>query len=124
VSLKRRIESLEREIKSLSEPVNEEEKLIIVQLLGPLHKSNEVLLEGEDGAGRELPQKPEGELSEREIEERLKEGEKKALKWVRENVDLRLCERAFIYITPWEWVVQVPELGIDYESSISTTSAK
>ncbi len=124
MSLKRRIESLEREIKSLSEPVNEEEKLIIVQLLGPLHKSNEVLLEGEDGAGRELPQKPEGELSEREIEERLKEGEKKALKWVRENVDLRLCERAFIYITPWEWVVQVPELGIDYESSISTTSAK
>jgi len=124
VSLKRRIESLEREIKSLSGAVNEEEKLIVIQLLGPLHKSNEVLLEGEDGAGRELPQKPKGELSEREIEERLKEGEREALKWVRENVDLRLCERAFIYITPWEWVVQVPELGIDYKSPISTTSAK
>ena len=124
MSLKRRIESLEREIKSLSEPASEEEKLIIVQLLGPLHKSNEVILEGEDRDGRELPQRPEGELSEREVEERLKEGEREALKWVRENVDLRLCERAFIYITPWEWVVQVPEMGIDYESPISTTSAK
>ena len=116
MSLKRRIESLEREIKSLSEPASEEEKLIIVQLLGPLHKSNEVILEGEDRDGRELPQRPEGELSEREVEERLKEGEREALKWVRENVDLRLCERAFIYITPWEWLVQVPELGIDYGS--------
>ena len=114
MSLKKKLESLEKEIKSLAGPVNEEDKVVIIQLLAPLHKSNQVVFEDEDAGSSELPFEPEEELSEKEREERITSNEKEALEWLRANVDLRKCEKAFIYVTPWEWMVQVPELELHY----------
>ena len=124
MSLKKKLESLEKEIKNLAGPVNGEEKVVIIQLLAPLNKSDQVIFEDEDTGDAELQFEPEKELSEREKEERIVSNEKEALKWLRANVNLRKCERAYVWVTPWEWLVQVPELGINQDSSFSTSSAK
>ena len=113
MNLKRKLESLEKEIKNLTSPVNEEDKIVIIQLLAPLHKSDQVVFEDKDTGNAELCFEPEEELSEREMEERIAFNEKKALEWLRANGDLRKCERAYVWVTPWEWLVQVPELGIN-----------
>ncbi|WP_457681111.1 hypothetical protein [Thermovibrio sp.] len=124
MSLKKKLESLEREIKILTAPVDEESKVLIIQLYAPLHKSDQVVFEDEDTGNAELHFESEEELSKREMEERIASNEKRALEWLRANMDLRKCEKALVYVTPWEWIVQVPEKGIYYESSFSTTFAK
>ncbi|GAB6077266.1 hypothetical protein [Desulfurobacterium crinifex] len=115
MNLKRKLESLEKEIKNLTSPVNEEEKIVIIQLLAPLHKSDQVIFEDEENNNMELQFEPEEELSEREMEGRIASNEKKALEWLRANVDLRKCERTYVWVTPWEWLVQAPELEINHK---------
>jgi len=69
VNLKRKLENLEKEIKNLASLINEEDKIVIIRLSAPLHKSDQVIFEDEDTGNAELHFKPEEELSEREIEE-------------------------------------------------------
>jgi hypothetical protein len=113
MNLKRKLESLEKEIKNLTSPVNEEDRIVIIQLLAPLHKSDQVIFEDEDAGNAELHFEPEEELSEREMEKRIASNEKQALEWIRVNIDLRKCEKVYVWVTPWEWMVQVPELEIN-----------
>jgi len=119
MTLKKRLENLEKEIKDLTAPVNEEDKVVIIQLLAPLHKSDQVVFEDEDTGDAELHFEPEKELSEREKEKRIASNEKKALEWLRANVNLRKCEKAYVWVTPWEWLVQVPKLKINHEVELS-----
>jgi len=60
-----------------------------------------VIFEGEDTGNAEFRFEPKEELSEREREERIATNEKEALAWLRTNVDVRKCERAFVYVMPW-----------------------
>ena len=69
MNLKRKLENLEKEIKNLASLINEEDKIVIIRLSAPLHKSDQVIFEDEDTGNAELHFKPEEELSEREIEE-------------------------------------------------------
>ena len=119
MNLKRKLESLEKEIKNLTTPVDEEEKVVIIQLLAPLCKSDQVIFEDEDTGNTELHFEPEKELSKREMEERIASNEKQALEWIRANIDLRKCEKVYVLVTPWDWTVQVPELEINQKSFVS-----
>lgn len=108
MSLKKKLEAIEKEVRNLTSPVNEDEKVLIVQLLAPLSKSKRVVLEGEE-IPETIPEETDRELSKEEIESRLNANEKEALNWLRENVDLKECSKALVFVTPWEWLVQVPD---------------
>ena len=113
MSLKKKLEAIEKEVRNLTSPVDEDKKVLIVQLLAPLSKSNQVVLEGEESF-ETIPKETDRELSKEEIESRLNANEKKALNWFRENVALRKCSKALVFVTPWEWLVQVPELELQH----------
>ncbi len=122
MSLKKKLEAIEKEVRNLTSPVDEYEKVLIVQLLAPLSKSNQVVLE-EGESSKVTPEETDRELSKEEIESRLNANEKKALNWLRENVDLRKCSKALVFVTPWEWLVQVPELNLSYLKPCSLTTS-
>lgn len=108
MSLKKKLETIEKEVRNLTSPVDEDEKVLIVQLLAPLSKSNRVVLEGEE-IPEMILEETDRELPKEEIESRLNANEKEALNWLRENVDLKKCSKALVFVTPWEWLVQVPD---------------
>ena len=105
MNLKRKLENLEKEIKNLTSPINEEDKVVIIQLLAPLHKSDQIVFEDEDSCNVKLHFEPEEELTEREKEERIALNEKEALEWIRANIGLRKTEKVYVLVTPWEWLI-------------------
>jgi len=102
VSLKKKLESLEKEAKALVSPLDE--RIVVVEFPVPIEKSNEVVYEREEVEGRmgeDFSEKRE--LSEAEMSRLIAQKEEKAVKEARRLA--KRCKKVFAVVSAWDWKV-------------------
>ena len=102
MSLKKKLESLEKEAKALVSPLDE--RVLVIEFPMPIEKSNEVVYEGEGVGGRTGEDFSEKrELSEAEMSRLIAQNEKKAVKEAKRLA--KNHERVFAIVSAWDWKV-------------------